>query len=143
MPVKGLPQLLIINYQLLAMSKTFLYILLIAILTGIAQLFLPWWVGILVAAAIGLLVDFKQKRAAFLIGFGGMASLWLACLLWIDIRSRFILSSKIAAIFSLPIGTAGSWILTALVAGISGGLGALTGNLLRRIFIKPKRGYFY
>ncbi len=114
------------------MSKILPYILIVAVVAGLARLFLPWWSGIVVAGAVGLSVNFKQKRHAFLSGLCGMI-----------LRSQFILSPQIAAIFSFPAGTVGSWLLTTLVAGISGGLGALTGNLLRRIFIKPKRDYFY
>lgn len=125
------------------MSKILPYILIVAVVAGLARLFLPWWSGIVVAGAVGLSVNFKQKRHAFLSGLCGMILLWLGYLLWIEARSQFILSPQIAAIFSFPAGTVGSWLLTTLVAGISGGLGALTGNLLRRIFIKPKRDYFY
>lgn len=119
------------------------YILLTAVLCGIIQLFLPWWTLTLAAALVAILQKSPQKSAIFWGGFWGVALLWLAYIGFIELQSRAILSSKLANLLHLPPYPPVAWFIAALIGGISGGLGALSGYYLKRIFVKEKKGYFY
>lgn len=121
------------------MKQLFFYAFLIAFLSGILQYFLPWWTVAVVAALIGVAMPFKQKRQVFLCGFMGIALLWLAYVLWIDLSTWFVLSPKIARLLLLPGSSVGLWLLTVLVGGTTGGLGALCGNALRQIITGQRR----
>jgi hypothetical protein len=124
-------------------SKRLPYILLTALLCGIIQLFLPWWTLTLAAALVAMLHKSGNRRDAFWAGFWGVALLWLGYVLLIEVQSRAILSPKLAALLHLPAYPPSAWIVTALLGGITGGLGALTGYYLKRIFVKERKGYFY
>lgn len=124
-------------------NKRLPYILLTAILVGIIQLLLPWWSVTIGAGIVAMLNRLPNKKDIFWSGFWGVALLWLGYVLFIEIQSRFVLSSKLAALLNLPAYPPSAWIVTALLGGITGGLGALTGYYLKRIFVKEKKGYFY
>ena len=110
--------------------------ILVAVLTYLAQLFLPWWSLFLSAGLAGLVLNNKGP-ATFLAGFMGVAMLWFVQAYRIDIANESILSGKIAQVFTL--NSAIMLILvTALIGGISGGFAALTGKYLGGLFEKKK-----
>lgn len=113
------------------MKKYIVSILLTALLSFVAGLYLPWW-SIAVAAFI-VSVFIRQKPAmAFLSGFLGVFLLWEVLAWWIDEMNNSILSQKIAQL--LPLG--GSSIIlifvTSLVGAVVGGVAALTASYLRK-----------
>lgn len=118
--------------------KTIIQIILIALLTYIGQLFMPWWVVFLTAAFTTAIIKTKGP-ASFLSGFVAIFILWLSQVYFIDIANESILSTKVAAIFGLsPILL---MLVTALIGGICGGFGALTGKFLIDLFNKKKEVY--
>jgi nucleoside recognition membrane protein YjiH len=71
-------------------------------------------------------------------GAAAVGLLWLASAAYLNSLNEGILATRIAPIFSLP----GPWALiavTALIGAVSGGLAALSGYLLRSLFLKPTR----
>ncbi len=103
--------------------------LVIAILTAIAEYFLPWWSMAAVCFIVALLVP-QKKVHAFWAGFFGVALCWLVVALWHDIRNDQILSSRMAVLFHLP----GSWLFvlaSVLIGGVVGGLSALSGAMVK------------
>jgi hypothetical protein len=119
------------------------YILLTALLAGILQSFLPWWTLTFAAAAVAIYNKLKRRRDIFWSGFWGIALLWIAYVLFIELQTRAILSPKLGALLGLPAYPPSAWVVTALLGGITGGLAALTGYYLKRIFAKERKGYFY
>jgi hypothetical protein len=104
-------------------------ILLIALFSFIAGMFLPWWSLAIIAFAVGLLVP-QRLWKSFLAGFLGIFLLWLVLALWLDLGNEQLLSRKIAELMHLP----SSFLLvliTALVGGLTGGFAALSGGSLR------------
>lgn len=106
-------------------------VLLTALLSFFAGLYIPlWWFFAIVAFIVALLVHQKPLKA-FLAGFLGMLLLWGVLSFWADIKNEGILSAKIAGI--LPLG--GSSVLlilvTGFIGGLVGGLAALAGSYLR------------
>jgi hypothetical protein len=110
--------------------KLLVAIILTALLSFVAGLYLPWW-SITIAAFIAvLLIPLKSVRA-FLAGFLGVFILWFLLALWIDVKNEHILSKKIAEIFPLGGSSVAIILVTAFIGGLVGGLGALSASFLR------------
>jgi hypothetical protein len=111
--------------------KCIVSIVLIALLSLISGIFLPWWVIALAAALVGVLIP-QRPGMAFLSGFVALFLLWGIVAWAIDSANGSILSQRIAQI--LPLG--GSPVLlilvTALVGALVGGMAALTGSYLKK-----------
>lgn len=121
------------------MMKTIIQIILIAVLTYIVLLFLPWWCLFFAAGLVGLLVP-NNGLATFLAGFFGVALLWFGQTYIIDMANEGILSAKISELFGLSSSIL-LMLITAMVGGLSGGFGALTGKFLGGLFKKKKESY--
>jgi len=96
-------------------------------LGALLQYFFPWWTMAIGAFAVAFLFDHKAFPS-FAVGFLSIALLWVGYALIIDISTQSILTEKLNRL--LPIN---SLVLTALLGGLVGGLGALTGSLFRKI----------
>lgn len=107
-------------------------ILLIAVLSGIAEWFAPWWSLAIVAAVIAVAMKLRPGKA-FLAGFLGIALLWLGVVLWRDIPNEHILSTRLAKLFTLPDHTL-FIVVTVVIGGLVGGLSAWAGAQLRMAF---------
>ena len=117
--------------------RTILAIFLIAIVTYFLQLILPWWGIVLMPFIVGIVIS-RKGLGAFFSGFFGIALVWLLISLLISIKTDFVLTDKISAIFNLPSGYF-LILLTAILGGIIGGFWGLTGFYLKRIFVKPTK----
>ncbi|MBV6646558.1 MAG: hypothetical protein KI790_13970, partial [Cyclobacteriaceae bacterium] len=79
---------------------------------------------------------------AFITGFLGAGIVWLGLSFKLDLDSSAVLSEKIVMLF--PFSDATYLIIASGVVGaLCGGLGAITGNSFRQIFIKKKGRGFY
>lgn len=105
-------------------------IFLIAVLSLIAQFFLPWWVIALIPFALSYWRPTSAGKA-FLAGFGGIAMGWLLTSMFIHVRTEGILTSRIATLFTLPTS---AWlvVVTVLISGVVGGIAALSGFWCRK-----------
>ena len=104
--------------------------LLIFVLASAAQLILPWWSLAVVAFAAGLALA-PTGRAAFGAGFGGAGLSWLLPAMWLAHQNQGLLAHRVAALLPLGGSAAALIVVTALVAGLAGGLAALAGRWLR------------
>ena len=103
------------------------------ILAFLFQTMFPWWSIVIASFLISLIISTKGL-SSFIVGFLGIAILWFSSAIIIDIKTGSILTERIAAIFSLP----NTWLLiliTALIGGLAGGFGALTGSYLRNLIM--------
>jgi hypothetical protein len=107
-----------------------LSILLIAALSFLAGLFLPWWSIAIVAFLIALLIPQRISKA-FLSGLLGIFLLWTVIALWIDIKNDSILSHKVSELFKLGGSSILLILVTALIGGLVGGFAAMAGSSLR------------
>ena len=112
--------------------KFILYIIAIIILGYVCQVFLPWWSIVVVAIIIGTLTE-KSGIRAFTIGFLGVALLWGIYATIINSQNDSILANRMGELLgdTSPISLI---LITALIGGLVGGMGALTGNLGRKMF---------
>jgi len=111
--------------------KLLVAIILTALLSFVAGLYLPWW-SIAIAAFVSVLVILLTSGKAFLAGFLGVFLLWFLLALWIDVKNQHILSKKIAEIFPLGGSSFAIILVTAFIGALVGGLAALTGSYLRK-----------
>ncbi len=104
--------------------KFLLAALIIALLSFVAGLYLPWWT-IAIAAFITILFIPMRSGKAFLAGFSGVFILWALLAYLIDIKNEHILSGKIADLFQLGGSSLILIFVTAFIGGLVGGLGAI------------------
>lgn len=110
--------------------KVVFKIVLIAFLSFWAQQVFPWWSAVLCAAIVSAIVPTQGKRA-FMAGFAAVGLLWLVCALIFSIQADFVLTRRVAIMFGVY-SPAVIIALSTLIGALTGGLGALCGNLLRQ-----------
>jgi len=112
-------------------------VLLIAALSFLSGLYLPWWGFALASALVSALIP-QRPGIAFLSGFVAVFLLW-GLLAWsIDAANNSILSKKIAQILPLGGSPALLILVTALVGALVGGGAALTGSYLQKTRSQPE-----
>ena len=116
--------------------KILFKIILTAALTYLLQYFFPWWTAVLAAFIIAILIRSTWIND-FLSGFLGVGLLWGIMAWMIDMQTNSILTSKIAVLFGLENATY-LILVTGVIGGIAGGLGALSGNQIKGLFAKEK-----
>ena len=106
--------------------------LIILILSFASAYFLPWWIVALIAFLAAYFLG-KKSGLCFLSGFGGVFVAWAILALLKSIPNDNMLANKVANLFQLP-----SWILlllvTSIVGGLVGGMAALSGVLVKKVF---------
>ncbi|MGB1206113.1 MAG: hypothetical protein ACPG5B_10725 [Chitinophagales bacterium] len=113
------------------MKKIFQNLGLIAVFAAVLQLFFPWWIVVIVAAMVSFWADYTPKKA-FITSFTAISTLWFFYAMFIDYQTTAILSSKIAAVFT--VSTTTLFALTSFIGGFAAGLGGTTGSLFRQVF---------
>lgn len=89
----------------------------------------PWWWPALAGYIAGFWLG-RDGGKAFLAGFAGAASAWLALAAFMDWRNHHLLSGKVAALMGLPSPLL-LLLLSGVIGGLLGGLGAWAGQSLR------------
>ena len=111
----------------------FLSSVLLMTLVGFAMgLYLPWWSVALACFVISFFL-YQQPLVALLTGFLSIFLLWGVLTIVRSQVNEHILAHRVS-IFILQKDSPNLLILfTALIGGITGGMGALCGSLLRRV----------
>lgn len=106
----------------------------IALLSGLIQFFIPWWIIAVVAFAVGFVVK-QNGFASFLSGFFGVFFLWVLYAFIQSTANDNLLAHKVAAL--LQALTLNSlimlYILTGFIGGLVAGFAALSGRMAARI----------
>lgn len=103
--------------------------LLIALLSFLSGLYLPWWCFALAACGISALIP-QKPLWAFLSGFLALFLLWGGLAWGIDAANNNILSVKIAQILHLGNSSFLLVLVTAFVGALIGGGAAITGTYM-------------
>jgi hypothetical protein len=111
--------------------RLLLSILLIATLSFLAGLYLPWWSIAIVAFGIALLIP-QNLLFAFLSGFLGIFLLWGILAFWIDMKNESLLSHKISTLLKLGGSSILLILVTAFIGALVAGFAAMSGSSLRR-----------
>jgi hypothetical protein len=117
--------------KLVVILKIFFTVVLAFFMQG----FLPWWSAALSAFLIAFIL-YSKPGSSFLAGFLGIFLLWHTWAIVSNSVNDGILASRVAAIFQLP-NTTLLMIVTAIVGGLVGGLGGITGSYFRN-WILPR-----
>ena len=116
-------------------------IILIILFTYLLSFVLQWWIIIAISFIVGFAL-YGNGFNVFISGFLGGGLLWLSYAWYLDIKTSAILSEKIVELF--PFNDNIFLIIGAgVVGGLCTGLGALTGNSFRLMFVKRKTKSFY
>ncbi len=109
-----------------------IFVLSIILVSFFAQLYLSWWSIALIAALAGVWSGYSPIRS-FSMGFLAIFLLWAGYAFWLDMGNESILSEKLKELFG---GVPGALLIliTGVIGGLVGGLGALTGSLWTKLF---------
>ena len=111
--------------------KFFNSVLLTALLSFIAGIYISyWWFFAVIAFLVAVLIHQKGFKA-FFAGFLALFILWFVLAFWMDFANEGVLSVKIASILGL---SGSKWLLmiiTASMGGLVAGFAALSGSYLR------------
>ena len=107
--------------------------ILIFVLATAVQLDAPWWSMAVVAFIVGLVIA-PTGRVAFWAGFVGAGLSWLVPAVWLSYQNDSLLARRVAQLLPLGGSAVALVIVTALIAGLVGGLAALAGVWLRVAF---------
>ena len=111
-------------------------ILIVSVLSYYGQMLFPWWIVVIAPGLVSLFLHSKSS-SSFVSGFLGVGLVWFVLAWYTHEKTEGVLSEKIASLFSLS-DAIHLIVLTGLVGGLAGGLGALTGTQLR-LFLLAKR----
>ncbi|MCU0317869.1 MAG: hypothetical protein MUC61_00815 [Amoebophilaceae bacterium] len=109
--------------------KFLIQVFLTILMSYVAEQFLPWWTIGVCAAIVAMFLPLNGVTA-YLGGFTAISLLWMVTATLIDVRTNAVLSTKVAPLLGFQ-STTLLVVLTGLVGGIVGGLGALSGQKLR------------
>ncbi|MGZ8552835.1 MAG: hypothetical protein ACXWV8_05480 [Chitinophagaceae bacterium] len=105
-------------------------LLLTALFSFIAGLYLPWW-SIAIAAFIVALMIYQRAGIAFLAAFWGLLLLWSSLSFWIDSENESILSARIGELLGIGNNSFLLVIITGAIGGVVAGFSAMSGSFLR------------
>ena len=113
--------------------KFLISILLIALSSFAAGLYLPWW-SIAIAAFIVLAFIPQKPLFAFLSGFLAVFLLWTILALAISSSNEDLLAHKMSMIILKTDSPFGLVLATGFIGALVAGFAALAGTFLRRLF---------
>ena len=111
--------------------KFFSSVLLMALLSFSACLFMPWW-SIAIACFIVSLIIPQKSGWAFLSGFISLFMLWFSLCFWISKNNNHILAHKISLLILKVDHPIALILFTAFIGALVGGFASLTGSLMRK-----------
>ena len=110
--------------------KFFVSILLIALLSFAACLYLPWFAIAIVAFIVAALIPQKPVKS-FISGFLALFILWGCLCFYISSNNDNLLAGKVAMIILKSDSASSLILLTAVIGAMVAGFGALTGCYFR------------
>jgi hypothetical protein len=115
--------------------KFFISILLIALLSFAACLYLPWWVIAITSGIVAFAIP-QKTGLAFLAGFLALFILWVALSFYISSANGHLLAHKMSILFVKADNNLLLFLLTGFIGGVVGGFGSLSGRLLKKLFVE-------
>jgi len=105
-------------------------LILTALLSFIAGLYLPWW-GIAIAAFIVALLVNQKAGMAFASAFSALLLLWSGLAWWINVKNENILSARIGELLGIGNNPFLLISITAIIGALVAGFAAMSGSFLR------------
>lgn len=110
-------------------NYTLIFASFLLIFSVLGQMWLPWWILMLVSA-LGALLFMNNALLAFGVAFATIAIEWFLYAYLINKGNDFIMADKIATLFQLDSSIL-LMVVAALVAGLAAAFSASSGALLR------------
>lgn len=102
----------------------------------LAQLYLPWWSGMVVLAVFSALMRIKPVTA-FAFGAGILGPIWMFYSIYLNQTNGGVLAGRIGELFQGI--TASNLIqITTAIGSLTGGMSAMTGSLFMNMFNKRR-----
>lgn len=108
--------------------------LIILVATAVLQLFLPWWVIVLVPFAVCAWRSHHPGKA-YAVSLAAVSTVWLTYATFLHNGTQGNMSNRIAELFFLPNGAVLLTIVT-LVSGVVAGFAGMAGYYVRQLFVK-------
>lgn len=118
--------------------KFFITILLTALLSFAACLYLPWWVVAIISFAIAFAIP-QRAIMAFLAGFIALFLLWGGLSFFISQANAHLLAHKLSLLIIKTDSPALIILVTAIIGGIVAGFAGLSGRLFRKVIWVQKK----
>lgn len=109
--------------------KFWFSVLLIALLSFAACLYLPWWVIAIAGFLVALIIPLRPGRS-FLAGFIALFLLWAGMSFFISSANDHLLAHKLSVLFIKADNPVLLILLTGFIGGLVAGLGSLTGSFV-------------
>ncbi|WP_460942236.1 hypothetical protein [Spirosoma daeguense] len=106
-------------------------LVLIALISLLAQLILPWW-SLSIVAFLVCFWRSSSALSAFFYGFTGIAIIWLAYALLIHFRTDGIFTARMGQLLFKMDNVVMPLLSTAILSGLVGGLAGLSGFFVRQ-----------
>ena len=113
------------------MTRFFISLLLIALLSLAAELYLPFWSVALVAFVVSALIP-QAPWKALLCGFVAIFLLWSGLACYLDEANDHILANRVSLLVLKTTSPLLLVAVTGFVGGVVGGMGALSASFLHR-----------
>lgn len=110
--------------------------LLIALLSLVACIYLPWWSIAVTAFLVAVLIP-QRSGIAFLSGFLALFLLWGLMAILINQANNQVLSVKLSQLFLHTSSSFALVSISAFLGGIIAGMGAITASFLRPPVLDP------
>ena len=109
--------------------------LVIAIISAVLQLFLPWWIIAVVAFGVAYLHQ-QSMLSAFAAAFIGIFFLWAVYAFAISFANEHLLAKKIAELFPLKGKVFVLFAITGIIGGLVAGFAAMSGAAAKQVLSK-------
>ena len=114
------------------MKNFLISVTLIATASAALQMFMPWWIIVVVAFLASYFLK-QNAMAAFGSGFLGVFLLWVLCAFLLSAANDNLLATKVAMLLPLKGSVKALLLVSGLVGGLVAGFAALTGSLASRL----------
>jgi hypothetical protein len=104
--------------------------ILIIVLSYLGGYFIGWWTVAIAAFIVAVLIPLPPLRS-FLNGFIAVFLLWLALAFFKDVQNDHILANRMSELILKVKSPILIGVISALIGGITAGLGGLSGSYLR------------
>jgi len=111
--------------------KFFVSLLLIALLSVVACLYLPWWTIAIVAFIVAACIPQKPLKS-FFTGFISLLLLWGALAWFLSSNNNHLLAHKISVLILKKDSPVLLIVATAFIGALVAGFGALAGSFMRK-----------
>lgn len=111
--------------------RPILFVIFVILAGFVGQQFLPWWAIAVIAAMLSFIFDIEAK-VSFWAGFLAVALLWGGSAIFLSTLNEGVLSARIGSLLGNMPGFV-LILITAIIGGVFGGLGALNGSFARQV----------